>query len=97
MDDITLSADEASPLAPLPILNSDDILNALMDRKYFFNEDIQVSIMLIDLALEGDDINQLFSTSFGELPRQSTIEETMESMSLNQSQTGKDFFECLSG
>ena len=97
MDDITLSADEASPLAPLPILSSDDILNALMDRKYFFEEEIQGSKMLIDLALEGDDITQLLSTSFGELPRQSTIEETMESMNLNHSQTGKDFFGCSSG
>jgi hypothetical protein len=39
--------------------------------------------------LETDDITKLISTPIGEVPlqRQSTIEETMESMNLNQSQT----------
>jgi hypothetical protein len=44
--------------------------------------------------LETDDITKLISTPIGEVPlqRQSTIEETMESMNLNQSQTGRYSF-----
>lgn len=40
------------------------------------------------LAPDGTEIGNLLATSFGELPRQSTIEETMENMTLTHSQTG---------
>jgi len=44
------------------------------------------------LAFETDDITKLISTPLGELPRQSTIEEHIEKMTLNQSQTGRYLF-----
>lgn len=47
------------------------------------------------LASDSDDIARLLSTSFDDLPRQSTIEETMENMNLNHSQTGAYLFEQL--
>jgi hypothetical protein len=50
------------------------------------NNNDDISNALMD-PLETDSITQLLSTSFGELPRQNTIEETMENMNLNQSQT----------
>jgi hypothetical protein len=45
--------------------------------------------------LETDDITKLISTPIGEIQRQSTIEETMENMNLNTSQTGKSSFNKL--
>jgi hypothetical protein len=42
-----------------------------------------------------DDINHLFSSPIGELPRQSTIEDSMERITLNHSQTGTNFIDLF--
>lgn len=89
MDDVSFGSDEILSTPSLPILNNnDDILNALINSKSFVDED-ECIILNFGLAPESSEIGNLFATSLGELPRQSTIEETMENMTLNHPQTGK--------
>jgi hypothetical protein len=71
LDGIDLIADDI--LTQPNLTTCDDISSALIDST-------------MD-AFENDDITKLISTPIGEVPRQSTIEENLEKINLNQSHT----------
>ncbi|CAF0856052.1 unnamed protein product [Rotaria sordida] len=68
--------------------NIDDIRNALIDTPMEQFSSFDSIITNIPASPpENDDITKLISSSFEEITRQSTIEDTMERMNLSQSQT----------
>ncbi|CAF2403697.1 unnamed protein product [Rotaria sp. Silwood2] len=68
--------------------NNDDISNALIDAQ--IDQFPIYDLIITDIPAspcENDDITKLISSPFEEVPRQSIIEDTMERMTLIQSQT----------
>ncbi|CAF1530433.1 unnamed protein product [Rotaria magnacalcarata] len=86
LGDIYLSEEDL--LAHSHFTINDDISNALIDNTIDeFAPFTELINPMAESSIENDEIGKFISTPLGEMPRQSTIEETLERININQSHT----------